>query len=80
MGGEDGHSVLHWRQYSRKSRAFPYVQEVGNLPQNAPISTLLDKATAIWYTKVVNRQPAHWMEVTDAHETDVRRTAQGPAD
>ena len=80
LGGEDGHSVLHWRQYSRKSRTFPYVQEVGNLSQKALISTLLDKATAIWYTKVVNRQPAHWMEVTDAHETDVRRTTQGPAD
>ena len=80
LGGEDGHSILHWRQYSRKSRTLPYVQEVGNLSQKALISTLLDKATAIWYTKVVNRQPAHWMEVTDAHETDVRRTTQGPAD
>ena len=43
LGGEDGHSVLHWRQYSRKSKAFPYIQEIGNLSQKALISTLLDK-------------------------------------
>src|SRR5699024_10250010 len=43
LGGEDGHSVLHWRQYSRKSKAFPYIQEIGNLSQKSLISTLLDK-------------------------------------
>ena len=80
LGGEDGHSDFTALYLTRKSKGFPYVQEVGNLSQKALISTLLDKATAIWYTKVVNRQPAHWMEVTDAHETDVRRTAQGLAD
>ena len=43
LGGEDGHSILHWRQYNRKSRAFPYIQEVGNGPQNTHISMFLDK-------------------------------------
>ena len=79
LGGEDGHSILHWRQYNRKSRAFPYVQEVGNLPQNPSISTLLDKTALIWYTKMINRQPTHRMEVRNAYKADVRRTPQGPA-
>ena len=80
MGGEDGHSDFTAIYLTIKSRDFPYVQEVGNLPPNALISTLLDKVASMWYTKAVNHQPAHRMEVTDAHETDVRRTTQGPAD
>ena len=80
LGSEDGHSDFTVLYLTRKSKGFPYVQEVGNLLQNAPISTLLDKAAVIWYTKVVNYRPTHRMEVTDAHKTDFRRTAQGPAD